>query len=52
LKKNKLKEMEIELNKKEKTIVGILFGIVIVNFFLQYRAFKKMEQFKKSMIKK
>lgn len=42
--------MEIELNKKEKIFVGILFGILIANFLLQYRAYKKMEEIKKTII--
>lgn len=34
------------MKKGEKILIGVLVGIALVNFFLQYRATKKMEELK------
>lgn len=34
------------MKKSEKILIGVLVGIALVNFFLQYRATKKMEELK------
>ena len=40
------------MRKGEKILIGVLVGIALVNFFLQYRATKKMEDLKKAIIEK
>ena len=34
------------MRKAEKILIGVLVGIAAVNFFLQHRAAKKMEELK------
>ena len=40
------------MKKSEKILIGVLVGIALVNFFLQHRAAKKMEDLKKAIIEK
>jgi len=34
------------MRKGEKILIGVLVGIALVNFFLQHRAAKKMDELK------
>jgi uncharacterized membrane protein YwzB len=40
------------MKKGEKILISVLVGIALVNFFLQHRASKKMEELKKAIIEK
>jgi uncharacterized membrane protein YwzB len=40
------------ITKGEKVLIGVLVGIAVVNFFLQYTATRKMEELKKAIIEK
>lgn len=40
------------MRKGEKILIGVLVGIALVNFFLQHRATKKMEELKEEIRKK
>jgi uncharacterized membrane protein YwzB len=40
------------MRKGEKILIGVLIGIAIVNFFLQHRAAKKIEELKEAIIEK
>jgi len=40
------------MKKGEKVLIGVLVGIALVNFYLQYRASVKMEELKEAIIKK
>jgi hypothetical protein len=40
------------MKKGEKILISVLVGIALVNFYLQHRASKKMEELKKAIIEK
>lgn len=40
------------MRRGEKILIGVLVGIALVNFFLQHRATKKMDDLKKAIIEK
>jgi hypothetical protein len=40
------------MNKNEKILISVLVGIAIINFWLQHRAGKKIEELKKAIIDK
>ena len=40
------------MKKGEKVLIGVLVGIAIINFYLQYKASVKMEELKKVIVEK
>jgi hypothetical protein len=38
------------MKKSEKILIGVLVGIALVNFYLQHRAEKKMEELKEAIV--
>lgn len=38
------------MKKGEKILISVLIGIALINFYLQHRASKKMEELKKAII--
>jgi uncharacterized membrane protein YwzB len=40
------------MKKHEKWFLGIFVGVAVVNFYLQYRTSKKMEEIKKSIVQR
>lgn len=40
------------MKKSEKILIGVLVGIALVNFFLQHRAAKKMDELKNVIVQK
>lgn len=35
------------MNKGEKVLIGVLVGIALINFYLQYKSGKKLDEIKK-----
>jgi hypothetical protein len=40
------------MGKGEKVLIGVLVGIAIINFYLQYKASVKMDELKEAIIEK
>jgi len=40
------------MKKGEKLLIGVLVGIAMINFYLQYKASVKMEELKNAIINK
>jgi hypothetical protein len=40
------------MKKGEKLLIGVLVGIAMINFYLQYKASVKMEELKNAVINK
>jgi len=46
------RSLTTNMKKGEKVLISVLVGIAIVNWYLQYKASKKMDELKEAIIEK